>query len=79
MKECNVIYWRSRVLVVLRLHSVHLHFAQALAWKAPQATILSKQVFNERKTYGIELYGTFSTSCIVAYGCVEKHDMEMFF
>lgn len=69
-KECNDIYGRSTVLVVLRLYSVHLHFAQAMAWMAPQATILSKQVFSERKTYGIELYGTFSISCIVAHGCV---------
>lgn len=41
---------------------VHLHFAQH--WHGrPHRLLFYKQVFSERKTYGIELYGTFSIFC----------------
>lgn len=58
---------------------VHLHFAQH--WHGrPHRLLFYKQVFSERKTYGIELYMEhFPFFAIVAHGCVWKHDMEMFF
>lgn len=79
MKECNDIYWRSTVLVVLRLYSVHLHFAQALAWKAPTGYYSISKCSVKGRLMELNCMEHFPFLAIVAHGCVWKHDVEMFF
>ena len=38
-------------------------FCSGIGMEGPHRLLFYKQVFSERKTYGIELYGTFSIFC----------------
>ena len=81
IKECNdiIILEVNGTCCLMRLYSVHLHFAQALAWKAPTGYYSISKCSVKGRLVELNCMEHFPFFAIVAHGCVWKHDMEMFF